>query len=70
MNDQIQNEAVAESQYVPFAECAKVLGVRFQQVYQRAVVRGKMRWIETPKHKLVHVDDVQAWAAIRAELGK
>jgi excisionase family DNA binding protein len=69
-NTQPEANAEAHADYIPFAEAAKTLGVRFQQVYQRAVVRGKMRWVDAGKRKLVHKADVQAWAKIRAELGK
>lgn len=53
------------SQYMKFAECSKLLGVRFQQVYQRAVVRGKMQWIESGKSKYVLKADVSAWQKVR-----
>lgn len=55
------------SDYMSFADAAKKLDVRFQQVYQRAVVRNKMRWIDAGKRKMVHKADVAAWAAIRRE---
>lgn len=57
----------AYPEYMSFAACSKELGVRFQQVYQRAVVRGKMRWISAGKHKLVLKADVDSWKKVRAE---
>jgi len=53
--------------YMSFAEAAKQLDVRFQQVYQRAVVRSKMRWVEGKKRKMVHKDDVKQWGISRKE---
>jgi hypothetical protein len=51
--------------YVSFGFAAKVLGVRYQQIYARAITKNKMRWIE--KGLLhVHVDDVKTWIEIRA----
>jgi hypothetical protein len=53
------------AEYIKFNDAAKRLGVRFQQVYQRAVVRGKMRWVEEGKSKYVHIDDVAEWERVR-----
>jgi len=55
------------SEYITFAAAAKSLDVRFQQVYQRAVIRNKMRWVDTGKRKIVHKDDVEAWRSVRKE---
>jgi hypothetical protein len=51
-------------QYVTFAQAAEMLGVRYQQVFQRAVVKGKMRWMQTPVNHVM-LEDVMAWKAKR-----
>lgn len=52
-------------EYMSFGDAAKQLGVRFQQVYNRAVDRKKMQWLEVGKRKLVLRTDVEAWAKVR-----
>jgi hypothetical protein len=54
----------AEPNYISFGFAAKVLGVRYQQVYSRAVTKNKMRWIERGLLH-VHLDDVKKWNEIR-----
>jgi hypothetical protein len=63
-----------DSGWVTFAAAANQLGVRYQQVYQRAILRNRMRYIirsradSTDKTQyLVHVNDIQIWAIERAE---
>ena len=67
VEEEVIEPEVDLSAYIPFAEAAKELGVRFQQVYQRAVIRNKMRWEDTGKRKVVHKDDVAEWAKIRVQ---
>jgi hypothetical protein len=50
--------------YVTFAQAAEMLNVRYQQVFQRAVVKGKMRWMQTPVNHVMF-DDVMEWKAKR-----
>jgi len=57
------------SEYVKFAEAAKICQVRFQQVYQRAVVRGKMQWKDEGKFKTVRLADVEKWRDERIARG-
>ncbi len=64
---EVKEPEVNVKDYMSFAEAAKSLGVRFQQVYQRAVVRSKMRWIDGGKRKMVHKDDIAEWAVIREQ---
>jgi hypothetical protein len=51
-------------QYITFAQAAEMLSVRYQQVFQRAVVKGKMRWMQTPVNH-VALEDVLVWKAKR-----
>jgi len=53
--------------YEKFNQARLRLNCRFQQVYQRAVVRNKMRWIELGKAKYVRVEDVDEWLKYRKE---
>lgn len=52
--------------YITFAEAAELLGVRYQQVFQKAVVHGKLRWQQTTAN-FVSLSDVQKWAQERFE---
>jgi hypothetical protein len=50
----------AEYGYVTFAEASRILGVRYQQVYQRAVTKAKMSWQQTTA-MFVSLKDVEIW---------
>jgi hypothetical protein len=56
----------AEYGFVTFAEAARLLGVRYQQVYQRAVVKAKMTWHYTTSN-FVSLKDVEEWREARAK---
>jgi hypothetical protein len=51
--------------FIAFSDAAAQLGVRYQQLYQRAVVKGKMMWQQRPA-LFVRVQDVEEWQAARA----
>ncbi len=55
--------------YIKFSEAALICKCRFQQVYQRAVVRGKMSWRDEGKFKTVSLKDVEEWKANRIKGG-
>jgi predicted alpha/beta hydrolase family esterase len=57
---------VVNDGWMSFGEAARSLGVRYQQLYQRAVVKGKMLWRSTPAHE-VAAADVEAWRVARAK---
>ncbi len=65
--EEVKEPKVDLTDYMSFAEAAKSLGVRFQQVYQRAVVRSKMHWVDGGKRKMVLKADVAEWAVIREQ---
>jgi hypothetical protein len=55
--------------FMPFGEAAALLGVRYQQLYQRAVVKAKMSWQARPA-LWVSGNDVADWKAAREQRGK
>jgi hypothetical protein len=62
--DEVVESDSAQFGYISFADAAVMLSVRYQQVFQRAVTKGKMRWIQTPVNHVM-VEDVLAWKAMR-----
>jgi hypothetical protein len=56
---------VEQENYISFKQASDLLGVRFQQVFQRAVVRNKMPWRAGEKHKEVAESAVLEWKAMR-----
>jgi len=56
----------AEYGYVTFSEAAKLIGVRYQQVYQRAVTKSLMAWQLTTA-LFVSLKDVESWKQQRFE---
>ena len=56
---------MSEQNWVSFNDAAKRLNVRFQQVYQRAVVRGKMEWRQVGKQKQVTEKSIEEWEKVR-----
>jgi hypothetical protein len=70
-NDYVAAAAIDEASpagggYITFAEAAELLGIRYQQVFQKAVVKGKLRWQQTTSN-FVSLADVQKWAQERIE---
>jgi len=63
--EEVQNDFVTQDGYVTFANAAIMLGVRYQQVFQRAVTKNKMRWIQTPVNHVM-LADVLEWKEKRA----
>lgn len=57
-------DSIVPHGYISFREVAVMLGVRYQQVYQRAFKLHKIRVYEG-KVYYAHVDDVNAWIAMR-----
>lgn len=55
------------SEWVSFAKAAQILAVRYQQVYQRAVMRNRMRYMnhysenDVKGHLYTHIEDVRSW---------
>ncbi len=58
-----------EDKYIKFAEAAKICQCRFQQIYQRAVVRDKMKYIDEGKFKTVRLVDVEQYRDERIARG-
>lgn len=48
------------NEYMSFADAAKFLGVRYQQVFQRAVDKNKMVYRQTPTNEVLTAD-VMLW---------
>jgi len=57
--EEVQND-FAPNSYITFAEAATMLNVRYQQVFQRAVDKGKMRWMQNPTNHVM-LADVLEW---------
>jgi hypothetical protein len=51
--------------YIRFAVAADRIGVRFQQIYQRAVMHKKLRWTEANGIKYAHEEDIMDWLETR-----
>jgi hypothetical protein len=70
-NDHVAVDMIDEADpdnggYITFAEAAELLGIRYQQVFQKAVVKGKLRWQQTTAN-FVALADIRKWAQERAE---
>lgn len=61
----VENNFVTQDGYITFANAAQMLQVRYQQVFQRAVVKNKMRWIQTPVNHVL-LADVLEWKEKRS----
>jgi hypothetical protein len=64
-DEEVVESDFAASEYVSFADAARFVGVRYQQVFQRAVVKGKMSWRQVPENQVLFADAV-AWKDKRA----
>jgi hypothetical protein len=62
----VESNYSAQNGYVTFAQAAEIVGVRYQQVFQRAVVKGHMTWKQTPTNQVL-LADVLEWKAKRAK---
>lgn len=56
----VENNYVEHDGYISFGDAARMLGVRYQQVFQRAVTKGKMSWRQSPENE-VWLQDVVTW---------
>ena len=61
---EIVNDSIPDSEYVTFSRASEILGVRYQQVFQRAVVKGKMKWFQSPVNHVL-LKDVMDWKTKR-----
>jgi len=58
--EEVVESDFANDGYVTFAQAAEIVGVRYQQVFQRAVDKGKMTWKQTPVNHVL-LADVMEW---------
>lgn len=63
-SDEDEDEEPVQTGYMRFSEVAALLGVRYQQVYQRAFKLNKIRVIEG-KVLYANTEDVLAWSDMR-----
>jgi hypothetical protein len=59
-DEEVIESNYAADGYITFAAAAELVGVRYQQVFQRAVVKGKMSWKQTPTNHVL-LQDALEW---------
>lgn len=64
--DVVESNFVAQDGYISFGDAARLLNVRYQQVFQRAVTKGKMAWRQSPENEVL-LADVLVWQSKRGE---
>jgi predicted transcriptional regulator len=61
----VESDFAAQDGYISFGDAARMLQVRYQQVFQRAVTKNKMGWRQVPENQVL-LADVLEWRNKRA----